>query len=90
MRRGEYDIRFLSKRNGPYWYSNGINWCGMLALIFGAVIYFVFGRIGWMMDTLGAVAYSMIATAVVYALLCTIGKRNGYIRSVDTFRTGND
>ena len=43
-----------------------------------------------MMDTLGAVAYSMIATAVVYALLCTIGKRNGYIRSVDTFRTGND
>lgn len=90
MRRDEYDIHFLSKRNGPYWYSNGINWCGMLALIFGAVIYFVFGRIGWMMDTLGAVAYSMIATAVVYALLCTIGKRNGYIRSVDTFRTGND
>ncbi len=88
MRRGEYDIRFLTQKNGPYWYSGGVNWCGMIPLVAGFILYFVFCNITWMMNTLGAVAYTMIVTAVLYILLSLIAKKTGYYKPLSTFREG--
>ncbi len=85
LRGKEYDIRFLSMKNGPYWYSNGINWYGMATMILGAASYFVFVNINWMMDTLGATAFTMIFSGVLYVVFYTIGQKTGYYKPIAHF-----
>lgn len=85
LRRKEYDIRFISMKNGPYWYSNGINWYGMITMLVGAGSYFVFSNISWMKDSLGATAYTMIFSGVLYVILYFIGKKTGYYKPIASF-----
>ena len=85
LRRNEYDIRFLSMKDGPYWYSNGVNWCGMATMILGAAAYFVFVNIDWMANSLGATAYVMIFSGILYVILYSIGKKRGYYKPIASF-----
>jgi purine-cytosine permease-like protein len=36
-RRGQYDAHALHERSGPYWYSGGVRWGGVAALVIGMV-----------------------------------------------------
>lgn len=58
FRKQNLDIKTLYDPNGPF---VGVNWCGSIAIVFGAIVGLIFMEWSWFA--------SLIPTAVVYLLL---------------------
>lgn len=74
LRNRKYDWKLLGKKDGPYWYTNGINWYAVFCWIFGAISYFVSMNFSFVSASLGSVFVCFFVTAVLYYLVGTIFK----------------
>lgn len=68
IRKKKYDIALFSRKDGPYWYRNGVNPVAILCFAAGVVSYFVGQRIPAVMNSLGAVFFCFLITGAVYYL----------------------
>ncbi|MGY2876380.1 nucleobase:cation symporter-1, NCS1 family [Marmoricola sp. URHA0025 HA25] len=85
VRKGRYNARALHERSGPYWYSGGIRWGGVVALLIGMVgsamlsntPYFVGPLSDGLLNggDLSAVG-GLVIGAVAYWALCVLPQRN--------------
>ena len=69
IRKQEYKIDKLDKKEDIYWYSNGINWPTILCWVAGAGSYFVASKIDLINHTIGSVFFCFIFTGILYYLL---------------------
>lgn len=74
LRDRDYDIDVLGKKDGPYWYTNGINWYAIICWVLGAVSYFVSMRFNFVAETIGSVFVCFFVTAILYYIVGTIFK----------------
>lgn len=72
LRRQKYDWSQADKKQGIYWYHNGINWYTVGAWALGAMFFLWIRNISFVSETIGAVYSTMVFSAIVYYIL---GKR---------------
>ncbi len=73
VRKRKYDWSQADKKDGLYWYKNGINWYGVGTWVAGAVIFLIFKNTGIFNSSSGAIYPTMVATAVIYAIVGRFG-----------------
>ncbi|KRL01724.1 cytosine permease [Liquorilactobacillus capillatus] len=66
---GSYRLSELTKRNGCYWYTNGINWVAIVTWVSGAGIFFILQHSSILEKTMGATFITMLISGVVYYYL---------------------
>ena len=66
IRKKNYDITQFSSKDGPYWYKNGVNPVAIVVFALGVATYFVGQKLSFVMNTLGAVFFCFIVTAILY------------------------
>ncbi len=66
LRGRKYRPEYLAKVNGPYWYTCGINWYCIVCWLIGAGSYFLALRLPAIANTMGAVFFCLLVTAVCY------------------------
>ena len=66
IRHQQYDITQFSKKDGPYWYKNGINPVAIICFAVGVVAYFIGQQITVVMSTIGSVFFCFIITGIIY------------------------
>lgn len=66
IRKGDYRIELIGKKNGPYWYGNGVNWYAIAAWGLGAAAYLYLKSIGFGANLIGAVVPSMFLSGLIY------------------------
>jgi NCS1 family nucleobase:cation symporter-1 len=69
VRRRRYDVDQLYRPGGPYWYSGGFNFVGLIAWVGGIVVYQVVPRIA---PNVGSTLPSLIFAFGLYWLLATL------------------
>lgn len=74
IRKKHYDIHKFSEKNGPYWYSSGINWYTIVCWAAGVAVYFICGRIAPLANSIGAVLFCFIFTGILYYVVASIKK----------------
>jgi NCS1 family nucleobase:cation symporter-1 len=74
IKRRNYDWNQADKKDGAYWYSNGINWNGVGTWIAGCIIFIIFKEIPFFRDTVGAIYPTMVVVAIIYAFLAKRGQ----------------
>jgi purine-cytosine permease-like protein len=69
VRRGAYSRELFRIEGGPYWYSGGVHWPGVLSLLAGTVAYWVVG-FGFpeLRSTITATIPSILVSGGLYAL----------------------
>ncbi len=82
LRKQKYNWKALGQKDGPYWYTNGVNWYAMVCWIVGAISYFVSMNFSFVSASIGSVFVCFIVTALLYFVLGTIFKSK-IIREVD-------
>ncbi len=76
IRKGKYDINLIGKKDGPYWYKNGVNGYAIVAWILGAVSYLYLRDIGFGASFIGSVLPSMGITGVIYYAIAKLAVSN--------------
>jgi NCS1 family nucleobase:cation symporter-1 len=66
IRKRQYDWNHATTVNGPYWYSNGVNWKGVGAWVVGIVIFLIVKNTDFLMNTTGAIYPTLFLSAIVY------------------------
>lgn len=69
LRKQQYQLDELSNEEGPYWYTNGFNWIAMGTWVAGALIFFTFGTLPIIQNTIGAVFLSFFSTMIIYSIV---------------------
>jgi cytosine/uracil/thiamine/allantoin permease len=64
-----YDIPELTKRNGAYWYTKGVNWNAIITWMAGVVGFFILQKISFFQETIGATYLDMLLSGLFYWLL---------------------
>lgn len=67
--RGHYHLADLTKREGRYWYTNGVNWIAVLTWLAGTVIFFGLQHSEFLEKTVGATFITMVLSGVLYYYL---------------------
>lgn len=84
FRRGRYDADALHQRSGPYWYSNGIRWSGVSALLIGMVASAMLSNTPYFVGPLSTHLLSggdlsaiggLLVGGVAYWVLCVVSER---------------
>ena len=76
IRKQQYDITQFSRKDGPYWYKNGVNPVAIICFAVGVISYFIGQRIPFVMATMGAVFFCFLITGVIYYLAAKVAVRN--------------
>ncbi len=79
IRKGKYDINLIGKKEGPYWYTGGVNWYAVVAWGLGAMSYLRLRDMGFGANFIGSVVPSMFVTGIIYFVIAKIAiSRNAY------------
>lgn len=66
IRKKNYDITMFSRKDGPYWYKNGVNPVAIVCFAIGVAAYFIGQQIPAIMASVGSVFFCFIITGLVY------------------------
>ena len=81
VRRGKLDDDLFEGKSGKYWYKNGFNKYGVIALLVGVIVYYVmFFFMPNIQDIVSCSIPTAIIVAIVYHILGTKGVKEGYIK----------
>ncbi|WP_298035516.1 cytosine permease [uncultured Dysosmobacter sp.] len=69
VRKGDYRMEYIAEKNGPYWYTNGVNWMTAVLWAAGVIFYIITKNVGVFSETTGAVIPTFVLTGVVYTLV---------------------
>lgn len=69
VKRRNYLPTEFTRKNGAYWYTNGINWRAVISWVVAVLGYWLFKQLPVIAVTVGATPVSMILAAVVYYVL---------------------
>ncbi len=72
----DYDITHFDKRNGRYWYANGINWAAIIAWGVAVAAYAFIKTVPVLANTVGATFIAMGLAAVLYLALGRLNRHN--------------
>lgn len=76
IRERNYDWSQSAKIGGIYWYKNGINWVAVGSWLAGVAIYFLFMRVNFIMNSLGAIYSTVIVTGILYYVASKVINKN--------------
>lgn len=65
----------FTRKNGAYWYSNGINWSAIISWALAVCGYWIIKQIPVLADTVGATPLAMLLAAVIYICLAKFAKK---------------
>lgn len=66
VRRKKYDISQFGKKDGPYWYKNGVNSIAVVTFLIGIAAYFIGQKIPFIMASIGSVFFCFFVSAAAY------------------------
>jgi NCS1 family nucleobase:cation symporter-1 len=69
IKKKKYDWSQADRKDGIYWYTNGVNWAGVGTWIFGVLVFLFFKKIGIFTSSVGAIYPTMIVAGIVYAIV---------------------
>ena len=82
VRKGNYRVAEIKKRNGVYWYSHGVNWYAMIAWVLGIACYYTCQHIPALAQSIGATAPTILVSGVIYYILAKIAIKNRYYKDI--------
>ena len=65
-RHRNYDIHALQSAKGSYWYASGVNWIAIGCWVLGVVLYFLLGKVPFLINSVGSTFVDMLIIAVLY------------------------
>lgn len=68
-RRQQYDTTELQLNSGEYWYTSGVNWVAIGSWCLGVVLYFLLGKVNFLVQSVGSTFVDMVVVALVYLVL---------------------
>ena len=72
IKKRDYDISNLAKRDGAYWYTGGFNIAAIIAWVGGTAAFVILKNIGFGANHVGAVLPSFGLCMVIYYLAAKI------------------
>ncbi len=72
VRKKSYDITQFGKKDGLYWYSNGINWSAIVTLILGTALYLGLEAISFGANSIGVAIPNFVFSCIIYLVATKI------------------
>ncbi len=76
IQKRNYDWTQAAKVGGQFWYKNGVNWIAIVTWCIGVVVYFISLQMDFVMNSLGAIYFTVIITAIVYYVANLLFNKN--------------
>ena len=80
LRKREYRMDELEKKEGIYWFTEGFNACSIVSWVLGIIIFTLFKSLRVCSGSIGYTMATGIAVAAVYYVIASIGIKRGYYR----------
>ena len=74
-KKKDYQVKELSRPQGKYWYTKGVNLMAITTWVIGVLSYLGLNKLDFIVKTVGATFHAMIITAILYYLVSARTKK---------------
>lgn len=75
IKKKDYQVKELSRPQGKYWYTKGVNLMAITTWVIGVLSYLGLNKLDFIVQTVGATFPAMIITAILYYLVSARTKK---------------